>query len=199
MKKIIIWITTILCIIGITHWFNECQNDADCNVWCCINNECKLSLQCNNDIWGGSNSWNNNRSGNDTVECNTENCDWICQDNICIENSYWDVGININKDCLLNWQCSMNVYETLWIRKSNPDPSVKVFAQDIILWASMFFGTVMTVIFIISWLSYVMSWYSGKSPDKAKNMMKWSIIGLLFVTLSYTIIRLIQFLATWWS
>jgi hypothetical protein len=30
-------------------------------------------------------------------------------------------------------------------------------------------------------------------------MMIWSIVWLLFVTFSYTIIRLIQFLATWWS
>ena len=132
--------------------------------------------------------------------CNSTNCpNWICQDNVCVENLYWDAGININKDCLLNWQCSMNVYKTLWIRKSNPDPSVKVFAQDIILWASMFFGTIMTVLLIVSGLSYVMAWYTGKSPDKAKKMMVWSIIWLLFVTFSYTIIRLIQFLATWWS
>lgn len=126
-------------------------------------------------------------------------CNWIVQNGICIENNVWNVGINVNKDCLLNGQCSMNVYKTLWIRKSNQDPSVKTFAQDIILWASFFFGSVMTIIFIISGLSFVMAWYTGKSPDKAKKMMVWSIIWLLLVTFSYTIIRLIQFLATWWS
>ena len=200
MKKIIIWITAILCITGITYWSETvCQSDSDCHVWCCINYECKLSFDCPLDGWESPSSWNNNPSSNTTEECSTENCDWICQEWVCVENLYWDAGISIDKDCLLNWQCSMNVYETLWIRKSNPDPSVKVFAQDIILWASMFFGTVMTILLIISGLSFVMAWYTGKSPDKAKKMMIWSIVWLLFVTFSYTIIRLIQFLATWWS
>lgn len=142
-----------------------------------------------------------------TAECNTENCDWICQkywewdeeEYICIRNDYGDLWINIDKKCLLNGQCSMNIYETIGIRKSNPNPDVKTFAQDIILWATMFFGTVMTVLFIVSWLSYVMAWFNGKSPDKAQKMMVGSIVWLLFVTFSYTIIRLIQFFATWWS
>ena len=170
--------------------------------------------------WNGSNwtaeangvttntpSWNNQSTESSTAECNTENCDWICQkywewdeeEYICIRNDYGDLWINIDKKCLLNGQCSMNIYETIGIRKSNPNPDVKTFAQDIILWATMFFGTVMTVLFIVSWLSYVMAWFNGKSPDKAKKMMVWSIVWLLFVTFSYTIIRLIQFFATWWS
>lgn len=217
MKKIIILITAILSITGITYWANTpCQSDSDCHVWCCINYECKLSFDCDAGGWGGwgsSSWWNNNQPTENpttgwntnpttetpTVECNTGNCDWICQDNVCIRNDYWDLWIYVTTGCLLNGQCSMNIYDTIGIRQKDPNPDVKTFAQDIVLWATMFFGTVMTVLIIVSWLSYVMAWFSGKSPDKAKKMLIWSIVWLLFVTLSYTIIRLIQFLATWWS
>lgn len=187
-------------------WYGNCDSACACNS--CPAPTCQTCLQneaASTDSWSANdwptNSWSANSWVNDQtdVDCTPENCDWICQDNTCITNEYWDLGLNINTECLLNGQCSMNIYETVWIRKSNPDPSVKTFAQDIILGTSMFFGTVMTVLFIISGLSYVMAWYSGKSPDKAKKMMIWSIVWLLFVTFSYTIIRLIQFLATWWS
>lgn len=113
--------------------------------------------------------------------------------------SHWDsAGIYIDPDCMLNWQCHMNVYETLWIRESNNDPDVTTFAQDIVLWATWFFGTVIAAIFVISGIAYIIAWYNGKEPTNAKKMMIWSIIWLLFVSLSYTIIRLIQFLASWW-
>ena len=142
----------------------------------------------------------------DQTECEAHCDGWICQkygkdtnEYVCVRNDYWDLWIYITTWCLLNGQCKMNIEETIWIRQSKRNIDVKTFTQDIVLWTTMFFGTVITVLFIVSGLSYVMAWFTWKSPDKAKNMMIWSIIWLLFVTLSYTIIRLIQFIATWWS
>lgn len=142
----------------------------------------------------------------DTCKSNCSE-DWLCTkywseswEYYCIENNEWTMWINIDKECMLNGQCSMNIYETLWIRQSNQNPDVTTFAQDIILWATAFFGTVITVIFMVSWLSYIMAWFNWKEPWNAKKWMVWSIVWLLLITLSYTIIRLIQFLATgkWW-
>lgn len=128
-------------------------------------------------------------------------CPWIVQDNVCVENYYWNRWLDINTECLTNWQCHMNIYKTLWIRKSDPNPEVKTFTQDIILAATEFFGTLITIVLIVSWLFYIISAMSGKNElaSKAKTSMIWSIVWLLFVTLSYSIIRLIQFLITWWS
>lgn len=201
--KIILWLIIFLWIGWISYGRDECVTDSQCWEWMrCSGWSCIVSITEPNIPSDNPSEWTSNQS-NDECTKDSDCNNWICQQDwnkkVCVENLYWDAGININKDCLLNWQCSMNVPKTLWIRKSNPDPSVKVFAQDIILWASMFFGTIMTVLLIVSGLSYVMAWYTGKSPDKAKKMMVWSIIWLLFVTFSYTIIRLIQFLATWWS
>lgn len=226
MKKIFWTFVALLFFISITHW-TTCDGQQPCPDWEEFDSHCNCVSIWDEGWnqwwwywWNGSNwtaeangvttntpSWNNQSTESSTTECNTENCDWICQkywewdeeEYICIRNDYWDLWIYITTWCLLNGQCKMNIYETIGIRKSNPNPDVKTFAQDIILWATMFFGTVMTILFIVSWLSYVMAWFNGKSPDKAKKMMVWSIVWLLFVTFSYTIIRLIQFFATWWS
>jgi len=110
-------------------------------------------------------------------------------------------GITINPDCLLNWQCKFNIYDTLWIRKSvrsEWDPtSVWIFVQDIILSATMFIGTILTLAIIISWIMYIFAASSGKDPAKAKTWLVNAFIWLLIVILSYSIIRLVQYLAKW--
>jgi len=118
--------------------------------------------------------------------------------NICISNTVWNMWINMDSDCLINWQCSLNIYKTLWIRKSNQDPTVSTFFQDIVLWATMFLGTVITIILVVSWILYISAAISGKSnsADMAKKWIFNSILWLLFVVWSYAIIRLIQFIAT---
>lgn len=119
----------------------------------------------------------------------------------CVQNYYGTMWLDINTECLKNGQCHMNVYRTLWIRKSDDDPEVQTFVQDIILGATEFIGTVITVVLMVSGLFYIISAMNGKTELswRAKKAMIWSIVWLLFVTLSYSIIRLIQFLATWWS
>ncbi len=219
MKKIILWI--LICLFSITpiicsawlwqeeifwwdsnewesnenqgwgHWWNWTNWTAEAN-WVTQTpqttqqqtettpqHQCTLDSECTAKGQGMCITWDNNTR-------------------ICIYNEYRDLWFNITTECLLNWQCWMNIYETAGIRKKDTTPSVKTFAQDVVLAATTFFGTVISIIFIVSGLMYVFSWFTGKSPDKAKKMMIWSIVWLLFVTLSYSIIRLIQFLATWW-
>lgn len=109
------------------------------------------------------------------------------------------MGINVNADCLKNGQCSLNVYETLWIRKSNPDPTVGTFVQDIVLAATTFFGTVLTLVVVVSWLMRIMASIKGSDTKKAKDGLIAWVTWFLLVISSYAIVRLIQFLATAWS
>lgn len=121
---------------------------------------------------------------------------------VCITNTEWDMWINMNTECLINWQCSYNIYETLGIRKSDPDPSVTKFVQDIVLWVTMFIGTVVSVILVVSWVLYIMAGIQGNETlaSTAKKGIVNSLIWLLLVVASYSIVRLIQFLATaWWG
>lgn len=109
--------------------------------------------------------------------------------------------ITIWQECLLNWQCKFNVYDALGIRQSIRNPwdqtSVWLFVQDIVLSATMFIGTVITISIIVSWLMWIFAWASGKDPSKAKSWLVNSIIWLLLVISSYMIIRLVQYIAKW--
>lgn len=108
-------------------------------------------------------------------------------------------GMTINEDCLTNGQCKFNIYDTLGIRKSvrsEWDPtSVGLFVQDIVLSATFFIWTVVTVALMVSGLMYIFAAASGKDPSKAKKWITGALIWLVIVACSYFIIRLIQYLA----
>lgn len=119
----------------------------------------------------------------------------------CIINTEWNLGINMNSGCLINWQCSYNIYKTLGIRKSDQNPQVKTFVQDIVLAVTMFLGTVIALILITSWILYILAAILWKSSlaDMAKKGIINSILWLVLVTGSYALVRLIQFVATAWG
>ncbi|HKL43717.1 MAG TPA: hypothetical protein VJ892_00380 [Candidatus Absconditabacterales bacterium] len=116
----------------------------------------------------------------------------------CIINTEGSMGINMNKDCLINGQCNYNIYETLGIRKSDPNPSVGTFVQDIVLAATTFIGTVVALILVTSGILYVVASIRGSSnlADMAKKGITGSIMGIALVAGSYAIVRLVQFFAT---
>ena len=109
------------------------------------------------------------------------------------------MGIECSETQLLNGQCKLNVYDTLGIRKTVRDEgdatSVGLFVQDIILSATFFIGTVVTIALIVSWLMYIFAAGSGKDPANAKKGIVGSLVWLLLVVSSYVIIRLIQYIA----
>jgi hypothetical protein len=107
-------------------------------------------------------------------------------------------GIEMDQKCLLNWQCGFNIYEFLGIRESISDnDSPELFVQDILLSATFFIGTVVTIALIVSGLMFIFAGASGKDPTTAKAGIKNSLIGLLIVVCSYSIIRVVQYIAKW--
>ncbi len=113
------------------------------------------------------------------------------------EEDKQETWLNIDEECLINGQCSMSVNQILGIDKWSTK-SFGVFIQDVILWATMFFGTILTVAIIISGIMFISAgakWDSGWQTN-AKKLLTNSIIGFVLVISSYGIIRLIQFLAT---
>lgn len=108
-------------------------------------------------------------------------------------SDYW---MTINTDCLLNWQCKMNVYKLIWIRTSDPNPTVLWFFQDITLASTtVFLWTVLVIAMIIGWLSRSFASITWKDTKKWKEILIASFVWMLLVMWSYAIIRLIQFLA----
>lgn len=108
-------------------------------------------------------------------------------------SDYW---MTINTDCLLNWQCKMNVYKLIWIRTSDPNPTVLWFFQDITLASTtVFLWTVLVIAMIVGWLSRSFASITWKDTKKWKEILIASFVWMLLVMWSYAIIRLIQFLA----
>jgi hypothetical protein len=109
------------------------------------------------------------------------------------------MGITCDENLLVNGQCKMNIYDTLGIRKSvrstDQATSVGLFVQDIVLSATFFIGTVVTIALIVSGIMFIFAASSGKDPENAKKGMIDSLIGLLIVVSSYVIIRLVQYIA----
>ena len=107
-------------------------------------------------------------------------------------------GIKMCPNCLTNGTCSFSIYQFLGIRKSldnSVPPSPTLFVQDIILAATTFIGTILTIVFIVSGLMFIFAGATGKEPGTAKKGMINSIIGLVIVICSYAIIRLVQYIA----
>ena len=103
-----------------------------------------------------------------------------------------------------NWTAQFDIYWALWMgHKSKTaegqETSVMTFIQDIILAATYFIWTVVTVALIVSWLLFVFSWADSSLRNRAKSWFKYALIWLVIVTLSVVIVRAIQFIAKWWS
>jgi len=109
----------------------------------------------------------------------------------------YDMWIYCPPDKMVAGQCKFDVYDTIWIRQSEWETSVWIFVQDIILSATMFIGTVITIAIIVSWLLFVFWWAKPDLQAKAKKWLTNAVIWLVLVLSSYTIIRLIQYLIKW--
>lgn len=113
----------------------------------------------------------------------------------------WDetvMGITMWPNCLKNGQCSFKIYDLLWIKQDMPAESrtsATFFVQDILLAATFFIGTIITIALLRSGVMYILAWATNKDPSNAKNGIKYSIIWLLLVISSYAIIRLVQYIA----
>lgn len=113
-------------------------------------------------------------------------------------NSYGAMGIDCGEGGinLANGQCKFNIYETLGIRRSANNTSPILFVQDIVLSATFFIGTVITLAIVVAGLLFIRAGISGNDSlqGKAKSGMINAIIGLVIVMASYMIIRLVQFI-----
>lgn len=210
MKKIIsVLLVLVFLSSNISFWYNNCEPRPECDD--------PLYEWESMDFWIWSQAWSSNTTeliceeqvprweNNDCGEWYEPVADWCCGPIIKEEtpaptNTPTSVmGISCNEDQLLNGQCKLNIYDTLGIRKSVRDKddatSVGLFVQDVVLSATFFIGTVVTIALIVSGIMFIFAASSGKDPANAKKGIIGSLIGLLLVVSSYVIIRLVQYLA----
>jgi len=119
----------------------------------------------------------------------------FCWMNLSFAQSSKKIWIECNQTQLLNWQCKMQTYKLLGIRKTDQEnTSVWLFVQDTIGGVTMFIGTIVVIAIIISGLLFVFSWANSSLKEKAQKWLVNAVIGLLIVFGSYSIIRLVQYL-----
>lgn len=186
-----------------------CTSNSDCRIWV---ETCKITAPA---IEWTCVSITTNQASQETCdpkctsweECKFESPTgtWYCSKiaTTATTDNKWSstsaMGITCNEDQLTNGQCKLNIYDTLGIRKSVRDEwdptSVGLFVQDIVLSATFFIGTLITIALVVSGLMFIFAASSGKDPANAKKWITGSLIWLLIVVSSYVIIRLIQYIA----
>lgn len=104
--------------------------------------------------------------------------------------------IQLEEWCLTNGGCKLNIYQTLWIRESTAwQNSTELLVQDIFLSATFFVGTLATIWLLVSWLKMVFGGADESQFESGKKWVKYSIIGIILVLVSYTLIRVVEFVA----
>ena len=112
-----------------------------------------------------------------------------------------DDAIQCTPEQMTNGTCTFHVNKVLGIKSSSIDENITndptTFIQDLFLGATYFIGTLVTLALLWSAYQYIFWGTSGneKKAEDGKKGIKYSIIWLLLVLFSYTIVRLIQFLA----
>lgn len=116
--------------------------------------------------------------------------------NECLVNKAGSVGIKCTAQDLINNTCSRNINKTLGIRSSDTTPNPTLLLQDVVLGATSFVGTIIMVALVYLGFKAVLQWADDSDAlwdikGKAKNLIIW----FLLVIGSYTIIRLVQYIA----
>lgn len=117
---------------------------------------------------------------------------------ITTNSSSENFGINLNSKNAVDGTATFSIYDALGIKKDRSPSertSVMNYIQDIVLGATTFIWTVVTLALIFSGLLYIFSSVNSSRKSKAKSGMKYALIGMILVMLALVIIRLVQFLA----
>jgi len=122
---------------------------------------------------------------------------WTTEDGECIRNDYGSMWLHCTPQQLISWKCSMETYKMLQIRQSNQDPDPGSFIQDIILAITSFVWVVATISLIVIGMRFVGGGVDESQASTAIQWIKYVVIGIMLVALSYTIIRVIQYIAMW--
>jgi len=106
----------------------------------------------------------------------------------------WTEGIEIQS---AGWvlEGSWDVNKSFSLRQGKEQKPIALTA-DFVAWATFFIGTIVSLALIYSALLLIFAGGDEKQMGRAKDGIKYSLIGLLIVLFSYVIIRAIQYIGT---
>jgi hypothetical protein len=115
---------------------------------------------------------------------------------ICLSQDSPDRGIQCSTTQFMNGTCTFNYENSLGIRQSNPNTTPTELVQDVVLTATTFIGTILTVALIVSGLMLVFGGANENTASKGRSGIKYALIGYVVVLVSYAIVRLVQFMVS---
>ena len=107
-------------------------------------------------------------------------------------NNFW---IDCDANQMVNWNCKMEVYETLGDNVQPENRDLKSLAQDAFGGFTMFIWFFVFTALVYSGFLMILWWADEKQFEAGKKWVIYSIIGLLLVGFAYGIVRLIQLFA----
>jgi len=172
-----------------------CKDSNNKEVLCKDMSQSWLDRLCAND----KNGLNTRNKQTEKCECTTyvKNSDGtIREPKECLVNKAGSVGIKCTAQDLINNTCSRNINKTLGFRTSDTTPNPTLLLQDVVLGATSFVGTIIMVALVYLGFKAILKWTDDADAlwdikSKAKNLIIW----FLLVIGSYTIIRLVQYIA----
>ena len=127
--------------------------------------------------------------------CSAWTMTWANGALVCIATPYDDFGINCSPSAILRGECTWNVNKTLGLPDNKWMTNPTQIVSDLVLGATWFVGTALVIALIVMGVKYVAGGVSESAAWDLKANMKKLLIGLLLVVWSFTIIRLIQYIA----
>ncbi len=108
-------------------------------------------------------------------------------------NVYADWWINCDQASLINGSCTQQINETMGANP--PKKTLEVFVPDAIGALTLFIGTIVFAALMYSGVLLIIGGANEQMITRGKEGVKYSLIGLILVWLSYGIIRMIQLVA----
>ena len=180
-------------------WTQEDRNNYEKEL-----NRMANSEYCNTPTWNGWCPAGCEKQWNSCVAMDTKSINSSSLEEAVVSSSQVarkNLGIDMNTGCMMGIGCSFDIQKTLWLKEDTwqkERTSVLTFVQDVVLAATFFIGTIVTLAFIWAGVLFVVSGRNGDAGTrkKAQEGMINAAIGLVLVAGSYAIIRFIQFFAS---
>jgi len=106
-------------------------------------------------------------------------------------------GVNVWDECLMWMWKDCLVYGDLIEQVDKNKRSAKDVAQDVVMAATYFVWTLLTIVILYCWLMYILAAKSWKDPKEYEKWLTNAWIWAVLVRWAYAIVRLIQYIAKW--
>lgn len=139
--------------------------------------------------------WSTRNSSQAACTCSAWAITWANDVLICLPSAYDDFGIHCSPSEIMRGECTWNVNKTLWLPDNKWMTNPTQIMSDLVLGVTGFVGTAMVIALVVMGIKYVAWGMNESSTWDLKWNIKKLLIWLLLIVGSFTIIRIVQYIA----